>query len=340
MHSLAVAKIRSEPSRQTPSPRPAIRSVKTNPPVPAAPITESQPSGDALAGENGAPSVSDNHAKNSPILPDPVIDDQYGRATPLARVIDGDGGAHPRCESRTLDSPIVAEITQLWRMRQRWHRAEKSLTLQGKAICRAWTEGDKVAADKLFDNPQDNDPPLTVALAPFRDAIAQFDPQRRAVEKHLKKLAKSLPIAKWIPRGFGELNLAAIIGECGEIAGYRNPSCLWKRMGLAVIDGGRQRKVADAEQAIVHGYNPQRRAVAFLLGDCLIRAKSPYKAVYDARKLIELAKEEMTPIHAHRRAARYMVKRVLRDMWIEARKGTGAHTTRVNQYVASPDADP
>lgn len=116
------------------------------------------------------------------------------------------------------------------------------------------------------------------------------------------------------------INLAAIIGECGEIAGYRNPSCLWKRMGLAVIDGGRQRKVADAEQAIVHGYNPQRRAVAFLLGDCLIRANSPYKAVYDARKLVELQREEMTPIHAHRRAARYMVKRVLRDMWIEAQR--------------------
>jgi hypothetical protein len=230
----------------------------------------------------------------------------------------------------------IAVIVQLWRLRQRWHRAEKALILQAKAVCRAWTDGDKIEAGKLFDKIADGDstnPELTAALDPFLMAISIFEPQRAAIEKRLRKMAEALEIWRWAKdvKGFGALNLAAIVGECGEVGSYRNPSCVWKRMGLAVIDGGRQRRVADAEAALKHGYDPTRRAVAYLLGDCLIKNNKngsgdeseplKYRALYLERKEVEAAKPEVkSKAHAHNRAARYMTKRVLRDLWAAWRK--------------------
>jgi hypothetical protein len=236
-----------------------------------------------------------------------------------------DDGA--QAESATLGnvSPAVAKIVQLWRLRVRWLKARNTLILQGRAICRSWTEGDKDKANVLFDHAASGeavDATLQMALTPFLEAIEHFDPMLKSVEKTLRKSARSTALWPWVAdvRGFGDLNLAGIVGECGEIASYRNPSCLWMRMGLGVVDGGRQRKVLDPELAIVHGYNPSRRAVAFNLGECLIKAGSRYKAVYDERKAAEMTRDGATKIHAHRRAARYMVKRVLRDLWIEAKR--------------------
>lgn len=246
----------------------------------------------------------------------------------------GDDGSHAGPETHQLDVPVIAEIVQLWRMRQRWHRAEKSLILQGKAICRIWTKGDKEKASELFDasraaampsaKPSSTSPPpdLIMALAPFNAAIDEFAPMRAVVEKKLRKAAKSLPIWSWAAnvRGFGDLNLAAIVGEAGDIGSYKSVSALWKRMGLAVIYGVRQRKMSDKELAIAHGYSPTRRSVAFNLGECLIKgnADGKYRQLYLSRKDIEAVKPEVkSKAHAHNRAARYMTKAVLRDLYVE-----------------------
>lgn len=141
------------------------------------------------------------------------------------------------------------------------------------------------------------------------------------------------------------------------IADYRSPAALWKRMGVGLVntgsyevhdtrkgqDGllrrvdvdkgaGRQRMVA-GEEALVHGYVPRRRAILWNVGQSLIKAqirKDPDDAekrialgelgeVYLMRKEYELARE-VAPIVAHRRAQRYMEKRLLRDLWREWRK--------------------
>ena len=258
-----------------------------------------------------------------------------------------DGGGHAKDGNRKHDAPakpilargddaghwpnathhqvagVVEQIVQLWRMRQRWHRAEKSLILQGKALCRSWTKGDKAKAGELFDAAADGkDVPLAlvIALMPFLASIERFRPERATLEKELQKLAKSLPVWSWVveQKGFGPLNLAAIVGESGDVGSYRNPSCLWKRMGLAVIGDIRQRRMSDADAAIAHGYNPSRRAVAYLLGECLIKGngEGKYRTLYLVRKEIEAAREDVkTKAHAHNRSARYMTKRVLRDLW-------------------------
>lgn len=117
-------------------------------------------------------------------------------------------------------------------------------------------------------------------------------------------------------------------------------AAVWKRLGLAVIDGGRQRRVADADMAALHGYSPERRAVAWNVAEGIVRAQvrsqkndagekiesiaiGPYGQIYLDRKKVEMAKEGMTPKHADNRARRYMTKCLFRDMAAEWRRIAG-----------------
>lgn len=235
------------------------------------------------------------------------------------------GGDHQRA-TVDLAAPI-AEIREQWRRRQSWHRAEKSLTLQAKALCRRLAEGgDKAEAELIYKAALGNGehPMADVALAAFfplteaRDGIVRH---RKAVEKRLVKLAGQLPVAPWVEgtRGVGLLSLAAIVGEAGDLSGYANPAKLWKRMGLAVMPDGRQRRTSGVA-ALEHGYSPARRSVVWNIGACIVKAGGPLKAVYDARKVYESERVE-TKAHAHNRAQRYVEKRFLRELWSAWTKG-------------------
>jgi len=138
--------------------------------------------------------------------------------------------------------------------------------------------------------------------------------------KKLEKAAIELPVWPWVEaiRGFGALGLAIIVGECADLSNYANPAKVWKRMGLAVIDGKRQRKCLDKLDAELHGYNPLRRSAMWKIGDSLIKGNNggEYYALYVEHKEKQLAEHEgMTKLHAHRRAKRFMEKRLLRDLW-------------------------
>ncbi len=251
---------------------------------------------------------------------------------------------------------IIDVIRETHRRRQDLHRAEKSLTLQIKAICRRlcagalaaqWKSGEiteadyrkrtKSDADKLYDAVAKEQPhPLflaaTLNTASFFEARAIFEKRRAQTEKELERLAKTLPIAGWVLqlKGLGLGSLAAIVGEAGDLSNYATHSKLWKRLGLAVIDGGHQKR-AKGDAAIAHGYCPTRRAIVWNIGQCVLKAQSAridkeageelkpagaYRLIYDARKAHELARApDMKPIHAHNRATRYMEKKVVRDLW-------------------------
>lgn len=232
----------------------------------------------------------------------------------------------------------IAELREQWRRRQAWHRAEKALTLQAKALCRRLTEdGDKAEADRIYKAAlgAGAHPMAEVALAamlPLTEARDGIGRHRAAVEKRLVKLAKALPVASFVAetRGVGLLSLAAIVGEAGDLGAYSNPARLWRRMGLAVMtDGGRQRRVGGVE-ALDHGYSPARRSVVWNIGACIVKAGGPLKSVYDARKAYEAERVE-TKAHAHNRAQRYVEKRFLRDLWSAWRKGGGDHPGIVAQ---------
>lgn len=255
-----------------------------------------------------------------------------------------DDGAQLPAETQGSDSPIVASIRKLWPIRQAWHRAEKRLILAGKAKCRIYTEGDKEKASALFDaiaKGKRSEPEVWFMLRPFLAAIEPLANERAALELRLLKLVRELPVYAWSKsvKGFGELNLAGLVGEAGDIGSYRNPSCFWKRMGLAVIAGERQRKVGDADAALIHGYSPSRRSVAYQLGETLAfhqlqaAAKSgteygkpvgPYGQVYVARReRTAVTHPDWTKKHAANDARRVMTKAALRDLWIEWRRLSG-----------------
>lgn len=162
----------------------------------------------------------------------------------------------------------------------------------------------------------------------FFAAAEALKAQRKVEEKALVKATERLPIMAWASkvRGLGTLSVATLIGEAVDPGRYNTPSKLWKRYGLAVIDGRAQRRVKDAEQALEHGYNAERRAAIYVIGENLIRVGNKYaRAIYDERKAIELAKTDangqpITKAHAHKRALRIIQKRLALAFWLAWRQ--------------------
>ncbi len=235
----------------------------------------------------------------------------------------------------TKMTEVCEVLRERHRQRQDLLSAEVRMTMQIKAICRRLVKGDTSEAALLYDAISGNSshPQANIAVLvtePLVAARSTISACRIAVERIMEHEVKHLPIwprVKATP-GFGALSLASIIGETGDLANYSTHSKLWKRLGLAVIDGERQRRVLGAA-AIEHGYNASRRAVVWTVGQCVFRAQSqridkrtgeitkpagPYRLGYDARKELELARVE-TRGHAHNRAARYMEKKLIRNLW-------------------------
>lgn len=188
-----------------------------------------------------------------------------------------------------------------------------------------------------------------------------FERVEKTAHKEMGRLAEMLPVWEWGKniRGFGVVSLAVIVAEAGDLSNYPKKGHLWKRMGLAVIDGVRQgglRKGAPKEAWIKHGYNGHRRSRVWSIGEALIKnnADGPYRSVYLKRKAVEYAKavaEGLIPAsssagtveswgklglalalvkkldpakhrsagHMTRRAQRHMEKLLLRDLWREWR---------------------
>lgn len=284
-----------------------------------------------------------------------TADAQSKRADPAPEQQSEGGHSSREHHSFTASlAPTIDEIREQWRRRQSWHRAEKSLTLAAKAMCRRLVaKGEEKAelkeADSLYSAALGKGAhPLSDvafgAIFPIIEARDGMEKHRKAVEKRLAKLANGLPIAPFVEsmRGVGIGSLAAIVGEAGDLSMYANPAKLWKRMGLAVMPDGRQRKVAGAA-AMEHGYSPQRRSVMWNIGDCIVKAGGPLRELYDARKLVEHEKAKAEGLtvapagkipkkdadkyrsegHIHNRSKRYVEKRVLLLLWREWRRTPG-----------------
>lgn len=248
---------------------------------------------------------------------------------------------------------LVQQVSELWRRRQAWHRAEKSLTLQIKAFCRRLTGGDKDEAGILYKAlTKETDhallEPARLSTLPLFVAREAIETERARLEKYLRKLSLQLPGAAYCEATLGltSMTMGMLIGECPGINSrgfldFDTPSRVWKRMGLAVMpDGQRQRAVSGAE-AIEHGYNRTRRSVIWTIGDSLIKSKGPYRAVYDqckAAELVRLAAKGVTVLpsakittklketgsymsdgQVHKRAQRLTEKKLLVDLWVKFR---------------------
>jgi hypothetical protein len=160
------------------------------------------------------------------------------------------------------------------------------------------------------------DPKLALYVQPLVEVRAALSAQRKEAERKCRKLAKQLPVWPWVGAvyGFGDLGLAQIVGECGDLGNYSNPAKLWKRMGLHVVDGKAARK--SKAKGEIMGYSPARRAIMFCIGESLLKKQNAYRDLYLARKTVEAQKvPEGSKMLWHRRAQRYVEKRLLRDLW-------------------------
>lgn len=142
--------------------------------------------------------------------------------------------------------------------------------------------------------------------------------------------AKDLPAWKWAAgvKGLSLQGLACIIGETGDLSNYETKERVWKRLGLAVIDGIAQQRRSKPEEAAAHGYSPKRRAVIWSIADVLLRAQwrgekdgtpahaiGPYGAVYGRRKAHTVNREGWTPKRRDNDARRVMSKALIEDLW-------------------------
>jgi hypothetical protein len=279
----------------------------------------------ACAGEE----VGQDHDENQYLiagLPELLTVDRASRAQKRALAV----------RIAAMDLPTVIDgLVSLHREHRALQRAVGDMTRRIKADekwaahARHVRDGIEIPAGKMAV-PNDDDAAFIKTLRHrLYTGRAALEALRKQVQAEQLMLVTRLPVYDWALsiRGFGLASLAAIVGEAGDIGKYGNPAKFWKRMGLAVIDGERQRKVAgNPELAERHGFRPQRRAEVHVIGENLIRQKSPgYYELYVARKEYEQTRPDPVPylIVAHKRALRYVEKRLLKKLWSAWRVGTG-----------------
>ena len=209
-------------------------------------------------------------------------------------------------------------------------RVQLQITAHERTI-KKWHQVEEEALVKLFS--LGVIPHLHAAIIPLLEPKKHY-------EKVIADLAKQLPLWPWAEkiRGVGPKGLGLMIGEIGNPGDYANPAKIWKRMGLAVMPDGRAQRRVTGFMGELQGFSPVRRALMYVIGDALIkRNKNPdgsdgeYRLVYLARKEYESARTapivvtvtkygkshqgDITRLVCHKRASRYMQKRVLRDLW-------------------------
>lgn len=252
---------------------------------------------------------------------------------------------------RHRDPAVVAHVRHLYKQRNDIIRAHGNLTRQVISICRHSVgfntflpEKERAAAQKA------GDALLAKLKAGSPEAAHVFDSagflldvieksgftkQKTFIEKKMATAAKVFGMDEFINSvpGLSATMLCTIIGEAGDLANYGTKSRLWKRLGLAVIDGVRQSKQSDAGKALDHGYNPSRRAAVWNIGESVIKqqvravkneagentgsiAIGPLGKVYLDRKAEYTAKHpEKSKKHIHNDAKRYMEKRLIAQLW-------------------------
>lgn len=270
------------------------------------------------------------------------------------------GVAMPRRETTPEELAIIDEIERINRRRNQYIKTKVRTINGGKALLRMaigaarftgeQTKEEKEAArkatDKAWAEAIKPESQYHVIVAPILESLVPLETAQEACEKLLVKLVKQLPVYEWVKsvNGFGDVSFATIVGECGDIGSYRNPSCIWKRMGLAPFEGRagatwKAKGGLTADQWTEFGYSPRRRSVSFNLDKIIggmglwrpvmggdLADANYYQRVFAERARLEAVKLEMPVTESDKgkesytkyvatRAMRYTQKRLLRELW-------------------------
>jgi hypothetical protein len=253
-----------------------------------------------------------------------------------------EGQCSPGIQVQDALSPILARIVTLWREQRILQATKGDMQRRIKADQRWFAAARVRAAGGVIGSkfppvlPEDK---LAVELhrqSYFR-ILAAADDEHARIHREMCDLAKM-----WVPKvvldlaegiaGVGISSVCGIIGESNDPRGYATVSRLWKRMGLNVTGAGEApRRVAG--QQTEGGYNPRRRSVMRVIGDCIIKAQVRSDKDDDGRRvgshaigplgefyLAHRAREErrnpeMSAKRQHNRALRRVEKEVLRMFW-------------------------
>lgn len=206
------------------------------------------------------------------------------------------------------------------------------------------TRGEKAALTRLRRNAETPPADYEAFALAIAAALASRQPhaiQRERTERRMAELAEALPAADWIEsvRGVSLEQFAIIVGCAGDIGAWRTKSNLWKRFGLTPHEGKayatwRTRGGLDKAAWTKAGYPPARRAVAWNIGEGLIKAAGDYYDAYLDIKAEEALKAQAAGLsvkpaakigkaeagtcislgHIDNRAKRRMTQRFLRDL--------------------------
>lgn len=167
------------------------------------------------------------------------------------------------------------------------------------------------------------DHPNVVLLRDMVEALGELE--KKAVTQ-LEKSMKNHPLGKWVGAqlGIGYKQAARLISSIGDpyinanTGQPRTVSQLWSYCGFAVIEGNAVRR----KKGIKSNWNANAKMRTFLITlSCIKQLKSPYRAIYDARRLrTSETHPDWTLGHSHNDALRVMGKSILRELWIESRR--------------------
>lgn len=175
-------------------------------------------------------------------------------------------------------------------------------------------------------------------LQAFAKGIEPCVEVRHEVELEMKRIVRKLPVYAWAEpiKGFGEMGLAVIIGEAGNLSNYASVEKLWKRLGLAPFADAkgtvqacgtwRREGGLTADEWVAAKYKPQRRAEIYaVVGEPLFKHQTmragPYRAIYDERRArTAITHPDWRPIRSHMDGLRIMTKELISDLWSEWRR--------------------
>lgn len=224
--------------------------------------------------------------------------------------------------------------------RKREATERKRLSAEARALITAVNRGDAPQV-----------PGLVVDIIQRSAAAAEpWSLMRADVEKQMRDLARQLPAYEFVSgvKGVGELGLAVVVAEAGDLGNYPKHGHLWKRLGLMAGQKGSPSPGLSREDRAAYykdlGYSPTRRAETFaFFDDTMFRSQWAGDRDEDGKRPEKTGKPVATPAHAlgpygeaygrkkaeyverghpwpDRAARRYMTKKFIRDLWRAWRK--------------------